>query len=134
MKRLWLLCCLLLPVSLVWAEVEVRQFANDLERIRFESLAAELRCPKCQNQTLLDSDAPIARDLREVLHEQLRDGRTDGEIMDFMTARYGEFVRYRPDWRGPALLIWVLPVVLLLLAAWVVWRQVRRATSGGEAS
>lgn len=126
MKRYWLLLCLLQALS-AWAVVETRPFANELERVRFESLAAELRCPKCQNQNLLDSDSPIALDLRNVLHEQLRDGRTDDEIMQYMTDRYGEFVRYRPDWHGPALLIWLLPVLLLLLAAWVVWRQVRKA-------
>jgi cytochrome c-type biogenesis protein CcmH len=124
------LAVLLLPMASAWAVVETRHFDNELERVRFESLAAELRCPKCQNQNLLDSDAPIALDLRNVLHEQLRDGRTDDEIMRYMTDRYGEFVRYRPDWHGPALLIWLLPLFLLMLAAWVVWRQVRRASVG----
>lgn len=131
MMRSLLLCLVLLAMP-SWAVVETRRFSSDLERQRFESLAAELRCPKCQNQNLLDSDAPIARDLRDVLHEQLQDGRTDGEIMQFMTDRYGEFVRYRPDWHGPALLIWVLPALLLLLAVWVAWRQIRRASASSE--
>lgn len=121
----------LLLAMVVQAEVEVREFADEHERARFQVLAGELRCPKCQNQNLFDSDAPIARDLREVLHEQIRAGRTDDEIVQYMTDRYGEFVRYRPDWHGPALLIWVLPGVLLLLGLWVVWRQLRLA-GGGE--
>ena len=132
MRALLLAVLLLLPTVSAWAVVETRQFENELERVRFESLAAELRCPKCQNQNLLDSDAPIALDLRNVLHEQLRDGRSDDEIMRYMTDRYGEFVRYRPDWHGPALLIWLLPLILLMLAAWVVWRQVRRASVGED--
>ncbi len=134
MKRLIVMPAILLlfVVTAASAVVETRQFSHELERTRFESLAAELRCPKCQNQNLLDSDSPIALDLRNALHEQLRDGRTDEEIMQYMTARYGEFVRYRPDWRGPGLLIWVLPVMLLLLAVWVVWRQVSKASASGS--
>lgn len=117
----------------VLAAVEAREFAHELERQRFQSLAAELRCPKCQNQSLMDSDAPIAVDLRAVLHEQLRAGHSDQEILAYMTARYGEFIRYSPDWRSPALVIWVLPVLLLLLGAAVLHRQLRRAaTAVGE--
>lgn len=138
MKRWWLaagMALLLLQATCAQAAVEARQFSSDAERERFTSLAAELRCPKCQNQSLLDSDSSIAQDLRNVLQEQIDAGRSDDEIMHYMTDRYGEFIRYRPDWRSPALVIWILPAVLLLLGIAVVVRQLRRAApdpSAGE--
>lgn len=124
--RLLCLPALLLWVLAVQAHVEVREFASEVERQRFRELAAELRCPKCQNQNILDSDAPIAVDLREALHERLRAGDSDAEIFRYMTDRYGEFIRYRPDWRGPTAWLWLLPALLLSLGVLGLWRLLRR--------
>ena len=98
MSRILSLCCLLglliaVPASAV---IESYDFENESLRERFQVLAAELRCPKCQNQNIADSNAPIAADLRKQLHIQLHEGRSDQEIVDFMVARYGDFVLYRP--------------------------------------
>ena len=102
------------------AVIESYDFENESLRERFQVLAAELRCPKCQNQNIADSNAPIAADLRKQLHIQLHEGRSDREIVDFMVSRYGEFVLYRPRWNQVTVVLWLAPVILLGLAVWIV--------------
>ena len=92
-----LLCALILVSSSVSAVIETYEFSSPDLASRYHQLSQELRCPKCQNQNIADSNAPIARDLRVVLYEQLEAGQTDAQILDFMVARYGQFVRYRPE-------------------------------------
>ena len=105
----------LVPVAL--AVIETYEFsAPDLE-VRYHQLSQELRCPKCQNQNIADSNAPIARDLRVVLYEQLEQGATDDEILAYMVARYGEFVRYRPGVDRNTVLLWAAPGLLLIFGA-----------------
>jgi cytochrome c-type biogenesis protein CcmH len=95
------------------AVIETYEFSSaDLEA-RYHRLSQELRCPKCQNQNIADSNAPISEDLRRLLYEQLEGGATDQEILDTMVSRYGEFVRYRPSAEGVALWLWLAPVALL---------------------
>ena len=102
-------------------------FAQDsvLER-RVTDLAHELRCLVCQNQTLADSSAPLAVDLRNQIREQLRRGASERDVVDFLVARYGDFVRYRPPFKGATLLLWLGPFLLLALGAWLLTRRVRR--------
>ena len=111
---LWILC---LPA---FAVIETYDFENESLRERFQALAAELRCPKCQNQNIADSNAPIAADLRKQLHRQLHEGRNDQEIVDYMVSRYGEFVLYRPRWNRVTIVLWLAPVILLALAGWIL--------------
>jgi cytochrome c-type biogenesis protein CcmH len=94
--------------------IEPYPFANETEERRFRALAEELRCTVCQNQSLADSDAPLAKDLRRELFAMLQDGRSDFEIRQFMVDRYGEYVLYRPPLAGHTMLLWAGPVVLLL--------------------
>ena len=115
------LCVLLMLLSgPALAVIESYDFENESLRERFQVLAAELRCPKCQNQNIADSNAPIAADLRQQLHLQLHEGRSDEEIVDFMVSRYGEFVLYRPRWNQVTLVLWLAPVILLVLAVVIV--------------
>lgn len=109
----WLLACCLGTVTIAaHAVIETYEFSDaNLER-RYHSLSDELRCPKCQNQTIADSNAPIAKDLRFLLHEQLESGASDEEILNFMVARYGEFVRYRPGLDSNTALLWYGPLLL----------------------
>ncbi|TXS90938.1 cytochrome c-type biogenesis protein CcmH [Parahaliea aestuarii] len=100
------------------AVIETYEFSSPELEARYHALSQELRCPKCQNQNIADSNAPIAQDLRKQLYQQLESGASDEEILDYMVARYGEFVRYRPEMAGPTLILWLAPV--LLLAAGVV--------------
>ena len=104
-------------------------FRDGFEEARFRDLTHELRCVMCQNQSLADSNAEIARDLRNEVLLLMRQGKTDAEIRDFMVARYGEFVLYKPRMQGTTLLLWLGPLVLVLLGGVVVLRLVRR---GGE--
>jgi len=94
---------------------------------RVMALAGELRCVVCQNETLAASQAELARDLRAQIRSQLREGRSDEEVRDFMVARYGQFVLYRPPLQASTWLLWLGPFALLALAAWA-WRQQMRGS------
>jgi len=93
---------------------------------RLKGLAEELRCLVCQNQTIADSSAPLAHDLRNQIREQIASGRSDADIRDYMVERYGDFVLYRPPLRPTTVLLWVGPFALLLVGAGVFGYAVRR--------
>ena len=116
------------------AVIETYEFSDEALEERYHDLSAELRCPKCQNQNIADSNAPISQDLRKVLYEQLEAGASDAEIRDHMVARYGEFVRYRPSFSGATAALWFAPAILLLLAVVIVVMTLRNRRSGAEAS
>lgn len=97
----------------------------ELDR-RVRILAHELRCLVCQNQTLADSNAPLAIDLRNQIREQLGAGKSERDVIDFMVARYGDFVLYRPPFKASTAALWLGPFVLLALGAWLLLRRVRR--------
>ena len=102
-----------------------------LER-RVTSLAHELRCLVCQNQTIADSNAPLAQDLRNQIREQLKAGKTERDVIDFMVARYGDFVLYRPPFKAATVALWTGPFVLLALGAWLLIRRVRKKAPPAE--
>ena len=93
---------------------------------RVTSLSNELRCLVCQNQTLADSNAPLAIDLRNTIREQLAGGASEKEVVDFMTARYGDFVLYRPPLKASTALLWAGPFLFLLVGAFLLYRRVRK--------
>lgn len=109
--------------------VDPMPFQNAQEEARFRELAAELRCVMCQNQSLADSNAPIAQDLRREVLELMQDGKTNDEIKTFLTERYTDFVLYRPSMRGSTLWIWIAPPALFLIGATVLFLILRRRTS-----
>jgi cytochrome c-type biogenesis protein CcmH len=92
---------------------------------RARALSSELRCLVCQNQSIDDSNAPLARDLRLIVRERLKAGDTDGAVRDFLVARYGAFVLLRPPFDRSTLLLWSMPVLLLGFAGWLLWRRSR---------
>jgi cytochrome c-type biogenesis protein CcmH/NrfF len=96
-----------------------------LER-RVTGLAHELRCLVCQNQTIADSNAPLAVDLRNQIREQLAAGKSDGDVIDFMVARYGDFVLYRPPLKAATLLLWAGPFLFLVLGLFFLFRFLRQ--------
>jgi cytochrome c-type biogenesis protein CcmH len=102
------------------------QFRDSAEEQRFHDLVAELRCVMCQNQSLADSNAQIAVDLRHEVLDLMREGRSDAEVRDFLVARYGEFVLYRPRISGTTWLLWFGPLLFALGGGVVVWRLLRR--------
>ena len=122
----WLLLSVALCSAVVWGVIETYEFSSPALEARYKALSQELRCPKCQNQNIADSNAPISRDLRAIVHEKLETGATDSEIIDFLVDRYGEFVRYRPGLDRNTLWLWSAPLILLLMAMAVVLLQIRR--------
>ncbi|WP_185266154.1 cytochrome c-type biogenesis protein [Halopseudomonas xiamenensis] len=112
-RRIWLvLLVLLAPMAL--AAIDTYDFETEEQRKRFYAISSELRCPKCQNQNIADSDAPIATDLRREVHRMLGEGRSNREIVDFMVERYGEFVRYKPALTPATMVLWFAPAAMLL--------------------
>lgn len=131
--RLSMLALIALLPLLAQAVIETYEFTDPALEERYQALSAELRCPKCQNQNIADSNAPISQDLRRLLYEQLEAGASDAEIRDYMVDRYGEFVRYRPSFSGATIALWVAPAVLLLGGALVAVAALRgRRTRGGD--
>ncbi len=113
----WLLVIILLVPSLVAAE-EARPLADNPQvEARLKNLAVELRCLVCQNQTLADSHAPLAEDLRREVREMISKDMSDKEIIDFLVQRYGDFVLYRPPWKASTTLLWLGPFLLLIAGA-----------------
>lgn len=121
MKRLLIACLLGLSlVGVARAAIDTYEFKDEVERERFRSLTEELRCPKCQNQNIADSNAPIATDLRREIYRMLDEGRSDKEIVDFLVMRYGDFVMYKPPLDSRTWLLWYGPFGLLGLGAVVL--------------
>jgi cytochrome c-type biogenesis protein CcmH len=107
-----------------WATIDAYQFDNQGQELRYQALIGELRCPKCQNQNLAGSDAPIAKDLKDRTYQLLQDGKTDSEIRDYMVDRYGDFISYKPPVRGSTYVLWFGPFALLVVVVVVlVWRR-----------
>ena len=137
MKR-WLaaLVCGLALTGIAHAAIDTYEFANDAERARFRELTQELRCPKCQNQDLADSNAPIATDLRREIFRMLGEGKDNQQIIDFMVDRYGDFVRYKPALTSKTVVLWFGPLAMLVGGVVVIGVIVgrRRRTARAEVS
>ena len=110
----------------VASPVDTFVFQDEVTKVRFQALTKELRCPKCQNQNLADSNSPIAADLRREVYDLLQQGKADAEIVNFMVDRYGEFVLYRPKVNSMTYVLWFGPAILILIGVLVVVFILRR--------
>ncbi|MDX1756648.1 MAG: cytochrome c-type biogenesis protein [Marinobacter sp.] len=126
---LWLL---IMP-QVVQATTDVYPFESASEQERFRELISELRCPKCQNQNIADSDAPIAKDMRDEVYRMMQDGATDQQVTDALVSRFGEFVLYKPDFNQRTALLWATPLLAVLGGLLVVVGLVIRARQQGGA-
>jgi cytochrome c-type biogenesis protein CcmH len=108
-------------------------FRDQAEETRFHALVAELRCVMCQNQSLADSNAMVAQDLRREVLALMREGKTDAQVEDYLVARYGEFVLYKPRVEGKTWLLWFGPALVLLGGALAVMAIVRRRSRASVA-
>lgn len=133
MKKIYQCCIVLL---LAWLAAWAPSYANEFyafdtaaQERQFNTLAGELRCPKCQNQTIADSDAPLAQDMRERVYQMIMEGKSNEEIIEFMKVRYGDFVHYRPPVNKTTIVLWLAPLGVLLLGALVLLWNVRRQRS-----
>ena len=126
-KLLPLLAASLLICSLSIGAQEARPMQdNAAVEVQVQRLASQLRCLVCQNQTLADSHAELAQDLVQEIREMAAKGMTDKEIIDYLVARYGDFVRYRPPLKASTVLLWLGPFALLLAGGFGLFIQIRR--------
>jgi len=137
MMRFVLAALFALTAGLAQAEVAaVYDFDTREQEVRYQNLIAELRCPKCQNQNIADSNAPISQDMRDEVYEMMQAGASNEEIVDALVARFGEFVRYKPELDSRTFLLWATPAIAvfggLLVVAGVVIRarRVERQAAG----
>ena len=124
MKRLLFIVILIMSVNCYG--VDYRQLADPKQQESYDTLTKELRCLVCQNQTIADSNAELAADLRRQVYEMLEKGKSRDEIVQFMTDRYGDFVLYRPPFNAATLMLWVGPFLLMLLGLFFLVRQIKQ--------
>ncbi|PSV64817.1 heme lyase NrfEFG subunit NrfF [Photobacterium profundum] len=105
--------------------VETFQFRSPLEHKRALELAKTLRCPQCQNQNLIESNSPVAKDLRLKVYQMINSGSTDQEVIEFMTSRFGDFVLYQPKFTPQTYVLWLAPFFILLLFGFLGIRSIR---------
>jgi cytochrome c-type biogenesis protein CcmH len=129
---LLLLAALALSPLLVLAADAVPTEKDAIASARAVRLAEKLRCLVCQNQTIADSNAELAQDLRQQIHEQIAAGKSDDQIVDYMVARYGDFVLYQPPLKATTVLLWAGPALLLLIAVVVAVRALRMRAGRAE--
>ena len=128
MRRVTLLRTIALATTMsAWA-VDPTQLPDPALQARYEALTHELRCMQCQNESLADSPVDLAGDLRRQVRELLLAGKSDAEVRDWMAARYGDFILFRPRYSLRNAWLWGAPAALLLIGALVAWRIVRQRT------
>ncbi len=120
------LCCTVFPVQ---AAIEAYQFEDAATEASYKELIKELRCLVCQNQNLADSDADLAKDLRQQTYEMLIQGKSREQIVAYMVQRYGDFVLYRPPVKSSTLMLWAGPFALLLLVLVIVVLRIKKTRS-----
>jgi cytochrome c-type biogenesis protein CcmH len=136
MKRFFMLVLLaftFLQVNNAVVAGEAKPLAEDpVLEARLKAMSHELRCLVCQNQTLSDSNAPLAEDLRKEIRAQMREGKTDQEVIDYLVARYGDFVRYRPPVNNSTALLWFGPFLILIIGGFVLYRVLKKHAGSDE--
>ena len=129
----WLLAfCLALSMS-AFAVEDNYKFNSETGRELYLELLQELRCPKCQNQNIADSNALVAKDMRAKVHQLVNEGNTKQEVVDYMIDRYGYFAHYKPPVNMATLVLWIAPVVFLVLMGLGVFLKARRTPSASGA-
>lgn len=130
MMRLLTLLAALLSFS-VLAAIDTYQFKDEAQEQQFRQLTSQLRCPKCQNNSIADSNAMIASDMRQKVYELQQQGQTQQQIIDYMVARYGNFVTYEPPITPGTIVLWLLPALFILGGIIVVVRRARAGRQSG---
>ncbi|HWZ38602.1 MAG TPA: cytochrome c-type biogenesis protein [Bradyrhizobium sp.] len=132
MKRILAAACLLAVIGLAPARAVLPDevMHDPVKEARARDLSRELRCMVCQNQSIDDSEAPLARDLRLLVRERIAAGDSDTQVIDFLVARYGEFVLLKPRFERQTLVLWLVPPLVLIGGALVLWLHIRRRPKG----
>ncbi|MBE5682818.1 cytochrome c-type biogenesis protein [Pantoea agglomerans] len=131
MRTLLLLCGLLFSINL-WASIDTLQFDSMAQEEQYRDLTASLRCPKCQNNSIADSNAMIAADMRMKVYQLMKQGQSRQQIIDYMVARYGNFVSYSPPVTPSTLVLWAGPVLFALLGGAVIILRSRQRKTRSE--
>ena len=135
MVRIVYLMLVLLLSGAAAAEVaDVYDFSDRAQEQRYQNLIAELRCPKCQNQNIADSNAPISKDMRDAVYRMMKDGASNEEIVESLVGRFGEFVRDKPEFESRTFLLWATPAITVLGGLLVVAGVVIRSRRAGPES
>lgn len=129
MKRYFLLLIAILVVAPVNAIDSDQAFEDPELQARYEKMISEVRCLKCQNQSIKDSNVFLASDLRREIRRLISEGKTDAEIQDFLVTRYGEFALYRPRTSGKTLILWIAPFLFVLFGGYAMFRVLRHRMS-----
>ena len=127
-----LLACCLIPMTSK-AEIIFYDFDDPALEERFNRLIEDLRCPKCQNNNLADSNAPLSVDLKDIVYDKMLAGASDKEIVDFLKARYGDFIYYKPPINSSTFFIWFGPFIVFLLGVVFIYRSVLRSKQEKQA-
>lgn len=140
MKALMIVVVTLLSITLgslsptQAANLETYQFDDPAQEALFRQLIGELRCPKCQNQAIVDSDAPLAKDLRDQTYSMVQEGASKQQVIDYMVVRYGDFVHYKPPVTAATLVLWLGPLALIVIGAVVITVVARQRGDSHELS
>ncbi|GKW30872.1 heme lyase NrfEFG subunit NrfF [Pectobacterium brasiliense] len=123
---------MLLAFSVQAQVVDTWAFSSQAQRQEAMAIAGELRCPQCQNQSLLESNSPVAVSMRHEVFSMVEQGKSKSDIMAFMNQRYGDFVQYNPPMKMQTGILWLTPLLLLLAIAVIAWRVIRRQNRGAS--
>lgn len=130
----WVVALTLVFITSVQASIDVYEFSTDERRDQYLALTKELRCPKCQNQDIADSNAPIAQDMRREVHRMVEEGQSSEQVVQFMVDRFGEFVSYKPKVNASTFALWFGPYILLVLGLIVVAIVAKKAHNKRDSS
>lgn len=133
MKKTFLFLTTLLFSSVVFSVIDALNFSSPQQESDYHQLTQSLRCPQCQNNNIADSNATIAVDMREKVFELLQEGKTKNDVVDYMVARYGNFVTYDPPMTASTLILWIAPLLLVLFGV-MFWFKRQPKTSSATQS
>jgi len=123
MKKTWLFLAALLFSSVAFSAIDALNFSSPQQESDYHQLTQSLRCPQCQNNNIADSNATIAVDMRGKVFELLQEGKSKNDVVDYMVARYGNFVTYDPPMTASTLVLWIAPLLLVLLGVVFLLRR-----------
>lgn len=123
MKEIMLILALMLCCANALATEERFQLNTTEQKRWFIELGEELRCPKCQNQNIADSNATVSIDMKRKVHELLLEGKSKAEVIDYMKVRYGDFVHYQPPVNSATIVLWLMPVLMLMIGLLIIWSK-----------
>ena len=129
MKKTWLFLTALLFSSVAFSAIDALNFSSPQQESDYHQLTQSLRCPQCQNNNIADSNATIAVDMRGKVFELLQEGKSKNDVVDYMVARYGNFVTYDPPMTASTLVLWIAPLLLVLLGVVFLLRRKPKAQS-----